>query len=131
RSALGVPLASSDRVYGWLGLLDKLGGHEFDEEDERLAVTFASQLAVAYDNARLYVEARDHCAALETEASHRKRAEEGQRRLAAVLEATPDFVATLDHLGECALYINEAGRKMIGGTSPDSTTVKISSFMPA
>ncbi len=131
RSALGGPLASSARVYGWLALLDKLGADEFDDEDERLTVTFTSQLAVAYDNARLYAEARDHCAALETEASHRKRAEEAQLRLAAILEATPDFVATFDQQGERALYINEAGRRMIGAESADPATMKISNFMPA
>src|SRR6185503_4865655 len=50
--------------------------------------------------------------------------------LAAILEATPDFVATFDQKGERALYINEAGRKMIGGDHPDGTTLKLSSFMP-
>ena len=130
RSALVGPLASSARVYGWLALMDKLGADEFDDDDERLAVTFASQLAVAYDNARLYTEARDHCAALETEASHRKRAEEAQSRLAGILEATPDFVATFDQRGERALYMNEAGRRMIGAESVDLAAMRISDFMP-
>ena len=43
----------------------------------------------------------------------RTRAEEARERLAAILEATPDFVGTMDPSGHF-LYINQAGRTMIG-----------------
>jgi|GEM_PF-2791623 len=41
------------------------------------------------------------------------RAQETQRRLTAILEATPDFVGISDTSGR-VLYINEAGRRMLG-----------------
>lgn len=43
----------------------------------------------------------------------RKQAEVANRSLAAILEATPDFVGIWDLQG-CAVYINKAGRKMLG-----------------
>ncbi len=45
--------------------------------------------------------------------SERERAEEEQRRLSAILEATPDFVGTTDPEGRF-LYLNRAGRRMLG-----------------
>ena len=45
--------------------------------------------------------------------TERKRAEEAQKRLVAILEATPDFVGIADKDGR-ALYVNRAGRTMIG-----------------
>jgi signal transduction histidine kinase/DNA-binding response OmpR family regulator len=64
-SFLGVPIASPIRVYGCLALANKLGADAFDKEDERLAKTLAAQLAVAYENARLYTELERRTAALE------------------------------------------------------------------
>jgi PAS domain S-box-containing protein len=49
--------------------------------------------------------------------SERVRAEEAMARLVAIIEATPDFVATCDAMGH-ALYINRAGRRMVG-LAPD------------
>ena len=45
-SFLGVPIASRERVHGWLYLVDKLGAAEFSEVDERVAVTVSAQIAV-------------------------------------------------------------------------------------
>jgi len=45
--------------------------------------------------------------------TERKRAEEAQARLTAILDATPDFVGIADAQGR-ALYLNQAGRKMVG-----------------
>jgi len=66
---------------GWLYLVDKLDAPEFGEADERLALTLAGQLAVAYENARLYAEAREHAAELLVEVTERKQAEEEKERL--------------------------------------------------
>lgn len=51
--------------------------------------------------------------------SERKRVEEEQSRLAAILEATPDVVATADPEGRL-LYLNQAGKRMLGLTSDDA-----------
>jgi signal transduction histidine kinase len=58
RSFLGVPVRIRDDVYGNLYLTEKLGGGQFDEEDEALLVALAAAAGVAIDNARLYEEAR-------------------------------------------------------------------------
>ena len=58
QSFLGAPILSSEQVYGWLYLTNKFNADEFNEADERLAVTLATQFAVAYENARLYTEAQ-------------------------------------------------------------------------
>ncbi|MES1254299.1 MAG: GAF domain-containing protein, partial [Acidobacteriota bacterium] len=50
-SYLGVPIASPTRVYGWLGLANKVGATAFSEADEQVAGLLAVQAAVAYENA--------------------------------------------------------------------------------
>jgi GAF domain-containing protein len=51
---LGVPILTATQVYGCLCLTDKFGAEEFSAADERLAVSLAAQVAVAYENARRY-----------------------------------------------------------------------------
>jgi GAF domain-containing protein len=51
-SFLGVPLRLGDTVIGMIGVANKPGG--YDSGDERLLSTFAGQVAVAVDSARLY-----------------------------------------------------------------------------
>jgi signal transduction histidine kinase/CheY-like chemotaxis protein len=53
----------------------------FSEADERLAMTLAGQLAVAYENARLYDAAREHASELQIEVTERKQAQEEKERL--------------------------------------------------
>ena len=57
-SFLGVPIRIRDEVYGNLYLTEKLGGGQFDEEDEAILVALAAAAGVAIENARLYDEAR-------------------------------------------------------------------------
>ncbi len=108
RSFLGTPIFSSTQVYGWLYLTDKIGADEFSEADERLAVTLSTQVAVAYENARLYTEAQRHASELQQEITERKQAEEERARMlvreqAARAEAElanrtkDEFLATLSH----------------------------------
>jgi signal transduction histidine kinase/DNA-binding response OmpR family regulator len=108
RSFLGTPIFSSTQVYGWLYLTDKIGADEFSEADERLAVTLSTQVAVAYENARLYTEAQRHASDLQQEIAEREQAEEERARMlvreqAARAEAEAanrtkdEFLATLSH----------------------------------
>lgn len=108
RSFLGTPIFSSTQVYGWLYLTDKIGADEFSEADERLAVTLSTQVAVAYENARLYTEAQRHASELQQEITEREQAEEERARMlvreqAARAEAEAanrtkdEFLATLSH----------------------------------
>jgi len=63
--------------------------------------------------------------------TERKRAEEDRRRLAAILEATPDFVGFADAKDAHILYINKAGRMMTGlAPDEDVTRLKICDVHP-
>ncbi|MBI3780983.1 MAG: GAF domain-containing protein, partial [candidate division NC10 bacterium] len=50
KSFLGVPIISKGKVFGNLYLTEKQGAEEFSEEDEGLAVTLATQAAIALEN---------------------------------------------------------------------------------
>ncbi len=56
RTFLGVPLQVGERVIGMVGVANKPSGYTADEE--RLLSTFANQVAVAIENARLYEDQR-------------------------------------------------------------------------
>lgn len=55
-SFLGVPLRVRDHVYGNLYLTEKVGGAEFNEDDEEAVITLAAQAGVAIENARIREE---------------------------------------------------------------------------
>src|SRR5574337_312800 len=57
-SFLGVPVVSKGKVLGNLYVTEKQGAGEFSEEDETLAITLATQAAIALENANLYEELR-------------------------------------------------------------------------
>jgi PAS domain S-box-containing protein len=61
--------------------------------------------------------------------TERRRAEEVQRRLTAILEATPDMVSTADPLGRI-LFLNRAGRKLLGIEDEDLSDRLITGFHP-
>jgi signal transduction histidine kinase len=56
RTFLGVPLQLGERVIGMIGVANKPSGYTTDEE--RLLSTFANQVAVAIETARLYEDQR-------------------------------------------------------------------------
>ena len=82
-SFLGVPVASASWRYGILYLADKLGAAEFGDEDEQVATTLASQLAVAYENAQRYDALQRHAAALDQEIAERRQVEAQRDQLLA------------------------------------------------
>jgi signal transduction histidine kinase/CheY-like chemotaxis protein len=75
RNFLGVPVASSGEIYGWLYFADRLGADDFTEEDERIASTLALQLALLRENLALYDMVQSHAAKLQLEVTERRRAE--------------------------------------------------------
>jgi signal transduction histidine kinase/DNA-binding response OmpR family regulator len=108
QSFLGAPILSPLGVSGWVYLLNKADDDDFSEADERLAATLATQVAVAYENARLYTEAQNHATELRLEVAERKQAEEERaqmlvREQSARAEAEDanrtkdEFLATLSH----------------------------------
>jgi signal transduction histidine kinase/DNA-binding response OmpR family regulator len=105
---LGAPLLSSSGMRGWVYLLNKFNAEDFNEADERLAATLATQVGVAYENAVLYSDAQRHATELQLEIAERRLAEEERRKLlvreqAARAEAEQanrtkdEFLATLSH----------------------------------
>jgi signal transduction histidine kinase len=67
-SFLGVPIIIRDRVFGRLYLTEKQGASEFTKDDERIAMTLATQAGVAIQNANLLEEIKargDELAVLE------------------------------------------------------------------
>ena len=57
RSFLGVPIRVRDAVFGNLYLTEKVGGGDFDEQDEAIVQALATAAGVAVQNARLYADA--------------------------------------------------------------------------
>jgi signal transduction histidine kinase len=70
RALLGVPLLSEDEVIGVLAVTRKTPG-EFEPETVRLLTTFATQSALAIQNARLFLEIEDKSRQLEVASQHK------------------------------------------------------------
>jgi two-component system, NtrC family, sensor kinase len=79
RALLGVPLLSEDEVIGVLAVTSKVPG-EFEPEIVRLLSTFATQSALAIQNARLFLEIEDK-----------------GRQLAAASQHKSEFLANMSH----------------------------------
>jgi signal transduction histidine kinase len=58
KSFLGVPIRVRSEVFGNLYLTEKVGGIDFDDEDERIVLALAAAAGVAIENARLYEDVR-------------------------------------------------------------------------
>ena len=68
---------------------------------------------------------------IDRDITERKQAEQMQRRLTAILEATPDFIGTASADG-VGIYINQSGRKMLGmDPSEDVSRLRIPDVHPA
>ena len=123
-----IPLWVGDRT---IGLVNLGGSHEGLFTDEELKILFGvgNQIAVALARAQLHEHmerlVEERTAALSAEIAERKPFEEQQARLVAILEATPDFVATGDSDGR-VFFINQAGQRMLGyGTDQAVSEVSI------
>ena len=75
-SFLSVPIGYQMQVYGWLCLANKLGSDAFSEVDEQLAVTLATQMAAAHENAQLFRSVQQQADKLAQEVAERQRSEE-------------------------------------------------------
>jgi PAS domain S-box-containing protein len=102
-----------------LGLMNLVGPDQglFKQSELEVLYNVGNQVAVALERVRLHEKleqrVRERTADLEQEIDERKRVERNQARLIAIIEATPDMVATSRADGT-PLYCNPAGRRMLG-----------------
>jgi signal transduction histidine kinase/CheY-like chemotaxis protein len=73
RNGLIAPIVSLQRVYGWVLLIDKLGGDSFTNDDERILAIYAAQVGRIYENGSLYKQMKLTAEQLEIEVEERKR----------------------------------------------------------
>lgn len=78
-SFLGVPLTWGSESVGWFYLANRLLYDAFTEEDERIACTLGTLLAVTFTNLRLSADVRAHAVCLEKEIAERRQAETALR----------------------------------------------------
>ncbi|MGE0356377.1 MAG: EAL domain-containing protein [Burkholderiales bacterium] len=128
-----VPIWMGDEVLGVLNLVGSDQGL-FDEEDKESLYTVGNQLGVALGRARVHEGLErlvaERTASLAAEVEQRKLAQAEQARLVAILDATPDFVATATPEGR-TLYLNSSARHLIGlGEGEDPSAVEISRTHP-
>lgn len=71
RSLLGMRLQTSAGPFGLLWVLEKIGGTEFNEEDERVLASLAAQVGVAYENAQRYHDIQSYASELERRVEER------------------------------------------------------------
>jgi signal transduction histidine kinase len=81
RCVLAVPIASSDTVYGWICLTDKLGADEFSAEDEVLLSQLAALAGRGYENGSFYIKLqRQSAEQLQTLSRRLVEVQESERR---------------------------------------------------
>jgi GAF domain-containing protein/ActR/RegA family two-component response regulator len=102
RSALIVPLVSSDRVIGTMSLDDSRGPQEWDQGRRDLAMTVAAQVALAVDTARHYQAAQQRAAEVETLAA-----------IGETLASTLELQKVLDAVAESATRLIGAQRAVV------------------
>jgi PAS domain S-box-containing protein len=119
RGLLAVPLV--DRNGGNIGLLmlsDKEAG-DFSERDEYVAVELSQLASIAIENARLFQQALEFNAGLESRIVERT-AELSQQeaRYRALAEQAPEVVWNVDAHG-AVTYLNRAWHELVGGDPHD------------
>ena len=107
RSALALPVASRTTAFGMLLLLNRESADEFSADDERLAMTLATQLALVYGNlvAHRRLEKR-----LEMRGEELRRSRE---ELTGIFEAAPVAIIALDEEDRVRAW-NRAAESMFG-----------------
>jgi GAF domain-containing protein len=133
---LGVPITSGERVLGDLYLTDRLDGHPFDADDERLAILLARHAAVAIENAAKNDELerrleqvsslRAFGQAIGRELGAERTLQAVAERAAELLGASLVAIALFDAGREAFTYEAAAGRRarrLLGITVPASTSI--------
>ncbi|MHB1174269.1 MAG: EAL domain-containing protein [Sulfuriferula sp.] len=121
-----VPLWNGDYI---LGVMNLVGADQglFREDELETLYGVGHQVGIALERARLHEHlerlVEERTAALTAEVAERKRIQEEQARLVAIIEATPDMVGTASPDGRL-LYINQAGLRMLGYEKGDDVSTQ-------
>ncbi len=113
RAILAVPLISKGRCTGVIELINKVDGTTFDEDDQNLLMAFATNAAVAIDNARLFTQ---------TDQALADRVEElsVMQRIDRELNATLDYGQVIDLTLKWAMRITQAQTGLIAQLDEES-----------
>ncbi len=111
---MGVPLLVGEDLIGMIGVANKVSG--YDANDQRLLQTFANQVAVAIDNARLYQGQREMIAGLQV-LHERLNAAERERVLARERERIAEGLH--DRIGQDIFTIGLRLNTLINDASDD------------
>jgi PAS domain S-box-containing protein len=118
-----------------LGVMN-LAGHGnrlFNESELNVLHGVGNQIAVALERAMLHGHLEqlvdERTSALTMEIAERKRIQEQQSRLIAIIEATPDLIGTAMPDGRL-LYVNQAGMRMMGVKADELPTLRIQDAHP-
>ncbi len=125
-SHLVVPILTRSRSYGWLGLGSKIGGSAFTPDDEILLMTLAAQLAMGYENSRLFDELKQRAEDLENRVAERRRAAEKYRM---VVDQASDGIAIADEQGRY-LEVNPKMLDMLGYTREQFLDLSMQDLIP-
>jgi PAS domain S-box-containing protein len=127
-----VPLWAGERAMGVMNLVGAEQGL-FDEAELKMLYVVGNQVAVALERARLHEHleqlVEERTAALTVEVAERRRIQEEQARLVAIIEATPDLIGTATLDGRM-LYTNQAGLRLMGIKEKDLSKVRIQDIHP-
>ena len=116
---LAVPMKIKDRTLGVIEVINKLDGQPFSRDDQEILVTFASQAAIAIENARLYTLTDQALAARVDELSVMQRID---RELNTSLEIQNALEITLGW----AMRQSDAQAGLIGFKEPAGIRVMVS-----
>jgi PAS domain S-box-containing protein len=76
RSWLAAPVRSLAHSYGWVCLLERIGGDGFTDEDERIADMLAAQVGRIYENGSIYRDVVRYAEELKQQVAERRRSED-------------------------------------------------------
>ncbi|HYL38370.1 MAG TPA: response regulator, partial [Bryobacteraceae bacterium] len=125
-SYLVAPILTPTRTYGWIALGNKIGTSGFTVKHERLLAMLAAQLAVGYENSRLFEELKERAQDLEREATERRLSAEKFR---VVVEQASDGIVTLDeHVN--ILEANPKMLEMLGYTREQFLKMNVRDLIP-
>ncbi len=125
-SVLSVPMQWQDHIFGVLHVLDNQRPHAFDQEHLKIVTLFASQAAIAVENARLFEseQRRRREAAALAEVS---RDISGSLQLDYVLERIATHAKELLNAGTSAVYLSEPPQPVLRASAaigPDAEEIK-------